>query len=183
MNFEDFLAAVAVGDRDRDFAVEPAGPAQCRIEDVGKVGCGDDDQVLPPGEAIHEGQELRDDPLLDFAHGVLAARSDCVDLIYENDAWRLPRSFLENLPEMGFALPVELVNDLGAVHREKTSLGFVPYGASDQRLSAPWRAMQKHPLWCVDSKSLKDLRITQRQLDDFADPMKLALQSADVLVR
>ena len=183
MDLEDLLAAFTVRDRDRDLAVETAGPPERRIEDVGKVRGSDDDQVLSPGKAVHQGQELRDDPLLNLAHDLLAARGDRVDFIDKDDARRLSRSFLEDLPKVRLAFPVEFMNDFRAVHREKTGFGLLRHGTSDQRLAAPGRTMQEHTLGRVDSESLEDLRVAQRQLDDFADPMELTLESADVLVR
>ena len=42
-----------IGRRDRDLAVEPAGPQQCRIQNVRAVGGGDEDHTLALTEPIH----------------------------------------------------------------------------------------------------------------------------------
>ena len=179
---EDLLAPDAVRNRDRDLAVEPARPAQGRIEQVGQVGGGDHDQMLPFGQPVHQRQQLRHHPLFHLADHVLAARRNGVDLIQKDDAGALARGLLEDLAQMGFALAVELVDDLRAAHRKEVGLGFMRDGARDQRLAASRRTMQQHALGGVDAQPLEDLRIAQRQLDHLADALQLRLQPADVLV-
>ena len=182
MDRKDLLAPVAVGNRDGDFAVEPAGPAQRRIQQVGQVGGGDDDQMLPLGQPVHKRQQLRHHALFHFADHVLAARRNGVDLVQKNDAGAFARGLLEDLAQMGLALAVELVDDLRAAHRIEIGLGFMGDGARDQRLAASRRAVQQDALGGVDPQPLEDLRIAQRQLDHLADALKLRLQPADVLV-
>ena len=46
VDLQDLLAPVAVGDRDGDLPVEAARPAQRRIQGIGDVGGGNDDDVL-----------------------------------------------------------------------------------------------------------------------------------------
>ncbi len=53
VDLEDLLAALAVGAVDDDLAVEAAGPQQRRVEDVGPVGGGDQDDVVLHLEAVH----------------------------------------------------------------------------------------------------------------------------------
>ena len=81
-----------------------------------------------------------------------------------------------------FALAVELVDDLRPVDREELRLGLVGDGAGDQRLAAAGRAVEQHALGRVDAQALEDLGVAERQLDDLADAVQLALEPADVLV-
>ncbi len=175
-------AAVPVGNRDGDLAVESAGPPQGGIEGIGQVGRGDDDHVLPLGQPVHQGQELGDDPFLDVADDLFALGRDGVDLVQEDDAGSIAGGLVEDLAEMGLALAVELVDDLRAVHREETSVGLMGHGTGDQRLAAAGRPVQQNALGWVDAQPLEHFGIAQRQLDDLANAMQLAFEAADILV-
>src|SRR5205823_12079154 len=58
VDVEDGLAALEVGPVDDDLAVEAAGAEQGRVEDVGPVGGGDQDDALTEVEPVHLHQEL-----------------------------------------------------------------------------------------------------------------------------
>ena len=94
MDLQDLFAPVAVRNGDGNLPVEPPRPPQGRIEDIGQVGRRDDDDLPPLGEPVHQRQELGDDPLLDFAHHLLAPGGNGVDLIQKMmlGALRLPSS-------------------------------------------------------------------------------------------
>ncbi len=184
VDLEDLAPAVAVGDRDGDLAVEPArAAAGAGSRTLGRLVAAMHDHVLPLGQPVHQGQQLGHDPLLDVADDLLALRRDGVDLVEEDDAGGLARGLVEDLAEVGFALAVELVDDLRSVHGEEPRVGLVGHGAGDQGLSAAGRAVEQHPLGWVDPQPLEDLRIAERQLDDLANPVQLALQAADIFVR
>src|SRR3954471_19077036 len=89
MDLEDLLAALAVGPVDDDLAVEAAGPQQCRVEDVGPVGGGDQDDVVLHLEAVHLDQQLVERLLalvVPAAQAGAAVAADSVDLVHEDDA-------------------------------------------------------------------------------------------------
>jgi hypothetical protein len=56
--FENELAATYVWQRHDDLAIKAPGPQQCRIQHIGTVGRGDDDDALAALEAIHLDQHL-----------------------------------------------------------------------------------------------------------------------------
>ena len=93
---QDLGAAGAVGDADLDFPVEAAGAAQRGVEVVGDVGGADDDDLAAGLEAVHQGEQLGDDALLDLAFDVGAIGGDRVDLVEEDDAGRLRLGFGED---------------------------------------------------------------------------------------
>ena len=64
---EDFAPAILVGHADDDLAVEAAGAAQRLVDRFGPVGRGDDDEVLPRLDPVHQRQQLRDQALLGLA--------------------------------------------------------------------------------------------------------------------
>ena len=58
VDLEDLGAALAVGAVHHDLAVEAAGAQQRRVEDVGPVGGGDEDDVVLHLEAVHLDEQL-----------------------------------------------------------------------------------------------------------------------------
>ena len=182
VNFQNLLPPVLVGNGDGDFAVEAARPAQGRVQHVGQVGGRQHDNVLTLRESVHQAQQLRHDALFHVADRTIAVRGNGVDLVEEDDARRLPRRLVENLPQVGFALAVELVDDFRAVDGEEVGLGFVGHGPGNQRLAAAGRPQQQHALGRVDAQSLEQFRVSQGQLDDLADTFELPPQAADVFV-
>src|SRR5581483_12490863 len=57
VELQEPAAALAVGRGHHDLAVEPTGPQESRVEDVGAVGGGDDDDVGVLAEAVHLDQQ------------------------------------------------------------------------------------------------------------------------------
>ncbi len=76
MDLEDLLPAFCVRDADLDLAVEPAPAPEGGVDDIGEVCCGDDHN-LPPGlQAVHQRQELGDDTALDLSLHHFTLRRD-----------------------------------------------------------------------------------------------------------
>ena len=94
------LASDDVGVGHHDLAVEAAGPQQRRVEHVGPVGGGDQDDAFIRLEAVHLHQELVE-RLLAFvitaAQAGAAMASDRVDLVDEDDAGRVLLGLLEHV--------------------------------------------------------------------------------------
>ena len=162
VDFQNLQPADAVRNRNRDFAVKPAGPAQCRVEHIGQVGGGDHDDVLAAVKSVHQGQQLGDDALFDVAYGMLALGRDGVDLVEKDDTGACAVASLENLAQMRFAFAVELMDDLRAVDRKEVGLGFVCDGARDQGLAASGRSIEQHAFGWIDPQALEHLGIAQR---------------------
>src|SRR5947209_11503778 len=98
MDAQNSLAAFEVGQIDDDAAVEAAGAEQRRIEDVGTVRSGDEDDAVVRFEAVHLHEELVQRLLalvVSAAEAGAAVTSDGVDFIDENDARRVFLSLLE----------------------------------------------------------------------------------------
>ena len=89
MHLEDGAAAADVGAIERDVAVEATGPQQRRVEDVGTVGGGDDDDVGGGLEAVHLDQQLVEGLLalvVAAAQAGATLAANRIDLIDEHDA-------------------------------------------------------------------------------------------------
>src|SRR2546422_1345021 len=183
VDLEDLLPPDAVRDPDLDLAVEPSGPPECGIDRLVPVRRADHDDLPATAEAVHEGEELRDDPPLHFARDLFSPRRDGVELVDEQDRGRVLLGLLEFLPETFLGLAVVLRHDLRALDRIEVRARLVRDGFRDQRLPRARRAEQKDALRRVDSEPLEQLRVLQRELDHLADLAELLLEPADVLVR
>ncbi len=99
---EDLLAALDVGARHDDLAVEAARAQQRRIEHVGAVGRGDDDDALVRLEAVHLDEQLVERLLalvIAVAEAGAAMAADRVDLVDEDDAGRVLLRLLEHVAD------------------------------------------------------------------------------------
>ena len=120
---EEAGAAPAVGRGHGHLAVEPAGPGEGGVEDVGPVGGGDDDDVGVLGEAVHldeEGVEGRLPLVVGAAAGggAVAGPADGVDLVEEDDAAGL-LGLGEEVADPGGAHADEHLGEVGAGRRSR----------------------------------------------------------------
>ena len=117
MHVEDLLAALAVGTVDDDLPVEAARAQQRRVEDVGPVGGGDEDDAVLRLEAVHLDEQLVEGLLalvVAAAHAGAAVAADGVDLVDEDDAGRVLLGLLEQVAHAGGADADEHLDEVGA---------------------------------------------------------------------
>ena len=70
-----------IRDTDVDLAIEAAEPTQRGVDTVGPIGGCHDNHMGAALEAVHQGQQLRDNTTLHLALGLLTLGGDRVDLI------------------------------------------------------------------------------------------------------
>ncbi|CAM3884808.1 hypothetical protein MYFR107205_29655 [Mycolicibacterium frederiksbergense] len=152
----------------RDLAVEPAGTQQGRIQDVGAVGRGDQDDALPLTETVHLDQQLVQ-RLLTLV--VAAAQTgatltpDGVDLVDEDDAGTVLLGLLEQVTHPGGADADEHLDEVRTRNREERNAGLTGDGAGQQRLTGSGRAEQQHTLGDLRAERLVPARVLQEVLD------------------
>ena len=98
MDLQDFPTTFPGRNADLYLPVETTRSSQSGVDSIFPVGGTDDDHLAPSGHAVHQGEQLGDDPPFDLARNVLAFRRDRIQLIYENDGGRVLFRFLELLP-------------------------------------------------------------------------------------
>ena len=178
VDLEDLLAALAVGAVDDDLAVEAAGPQQRRVEDVGPVGGGDQDDVVLHLEAVHLDQQLVQRLLalvVAAAHAGAAVAADGVDLVHEDDAGRVLFGLLEEVADAAGADADEHLDEVRAGDREEGDAGLAGDGAGEQRLAGAGRAVEQDALGDAGAERLEFLRV----LEEFLDLLQLLHRLVD----
>ena len=168
VHLEDLLAADDVRVRHDDLAVETAGPQQRRVEHVGPVGGGDEDDALVRLEAVHLDQQLVQRLLalvVAAAEAGAAMAADRVDLVDEDDARRVLLGLLEHVAHAAGADADEHLDEVGARDGEERHVRLAGDGAGEQRLAGAGRADQQHAARDAAAEPLELLRVAQ-ELDD-----------------
>ena len=159
---QDLLAAAHVGQRHYDLAVEAARAQQRRIEHVGAVGGGDDDDAFVALEAVHLHQQLVERLLalvVAAAEARAAVAADGVDLVDEDDARRVLLRLLEHVAHARGADADEHLHEVGARDGEERHLRLAGDGPRQQRLAGarasrpsarPWGSCRRASGTCRD---------------------------------
>ena len=168
---QDLLAAAHVGQRHHHLAVEAARAQQRRIEHVGPVGRGDDDDALVALEAVHLDQQLIQGLLalvVTAAQTRAAVPADGIDLIDEDDARGVLLGLLEHVAHARGAHADEHLDEVRARDGEERHLGLAGDGAREQRLAGARRADHQHALGDLAAELLELAGILQ-EVDDLDD--------------
>ena len=146
---QDALAALDVGARHDDAAIEAARAQQRRVEHVGAVGRGDDDDALVRLEAVHLDEELVQRLLalvVTAAEAGAAVAADRVDLVDEDDAGRVLLALLEQVAHAAGADADEHLDEVRAGDAEERHARLARDGAREQRLAGARRAHHQDAL-------------------------------------
>ena len=144
------------------------GTQQRRIEHVGTVGGGDDDDALVGLEAVHLDQQLVEGLLalvVAAAEAGAAMAADRVDLVDEDDAGRVLLGLLEHVAHAAGADADEHLDEVRAGDGEERHVGLARDRAGDQGLAGAGRADEQHAARNAAAEALEFLRIAQ-ELDD-----------------
>src|SRR4051812_48931043 len=161
-------AALAVGAVDDDLTVEAARAQQRRVEDVGTVGGGDQDDVVLHLEAVHLDEQLVERLLalvVTAAEAGAAVASDGVDLVHEDDAGRVLLGLLEEVAHAAGADAHEHLDEVRARDREERHAGLAGHRAGQQRLAGARGPVEQHALRDARAERLELLRVLQELLD------------------
>ena len=164
------LAADDVGRPDRDLPVEAAGTKQRRVEDVGTVGGGDQDDAALDVEAVHLDEQLVQRLLalvVAAAEAGTAVPSDRVDLVDEDDRRRVRLGLLEQVTHPGRTDTDEHLDEVRAGDRVERHAGLTGDSAREQGLAGTGRAVEQHALRDLGADRLELGRIGEELLDLF----------------
>ena len=169
------IAALEVGRSTGDLPVEAAGAQQRRVEDVGAVGRGDEDDAALDVEAVHLDQQLVQGLLalvVAAAEAGAAVPADGVDLVDEDDGRGVGLGLLEQVAHAGGADADEHLDEVRAGDRVERHAGLAGDGAGQQRLAGAGRAVQQHALGDLGADRLELRRLLQELLDLLRAPRR-----------
>ena len=182
VHLEDLVPAVEVGGVDRDLPVEAARTQQRRVEDVGTVGRGDEDDPAADVEAVHLDEQLVEGLLalvVTAAHAGAAVAADGVDLVDEDDRRSVLLGLLEQVADAGGTDADEHLDEVGAGDRVERHAGLARDRAGEQRLAGAGRAVEQHALGDLGAHGL-ELRRLLEELLDLAELLDGLLAAGDV---
>ncbi len=165
------LATTDIGKRHHHLAVEAARAQQRRVEHIGTVGGGDDDDAFIGLEAIHLDQQLVQRLLalvVAAAHAGAARTTHGIDLVDEDDAGCLLLGLLEHVAHTGSTHTDEHLDEVGAGDREERHLGLAGDGLRQQGLAGTGRPDHQDTAGDGATQPLELGRITQ-EVDQFLD--------------
>ena len=142
MDLEDLQPPCPVGGLHRHPAVEPSGPEQRRIEDLGPVGRAEHDDRLGRLEPVHLGEDLIE-RLLALVVGAgdlgraLARAADRVELVDEDDRRRGLLGLGEQVAHARGADADDRLDELRGRDREERGVRLAGDRARQQRLAGP----------------------------------------------
>ena len=168
VHLEDLPAALHVGAVDGDLAVEAAGTKQRRVEDVGPVGGGDEDDAALDVEAVHLDEHLVQRLLalvVPAAHAGATVPADSVDLVDEDDRRGVGLGLLEQVAHAAGADTDEHLDEVGAGDRVEGHARLARDGAREQRLAGAGRAVQQDALGDLRADGLELAGLLQELLD------------------
>ena len=143
MKLKNVLTAGQVGQLNGDTAVKTAGAQQGRVEAVGAVGCGQNNDTLVVVEAVHLGQQLVERLLalvVAAKAAAIALLADSIDLVDKDDARGLFLGLLKQVTHLGGAATDEHLNELGARNAKERHARLAGNSLGEQGLTGARRA-------------------------------------------
>ena len=175
-------ALLVLGQRHDDRAIEATGAQQRRVEDVGTVGGGEDDDAFAGLEAVHLGEHLVERLLtlvVPATEAGAALAADRVDLVDEDDGPTHLAGLLEEVADAAGADADEHLHEVATGDRQEADACLAGDGPGEQRLAGTWRTDEQDALRhsCTD---LAEPLGHPQEVDDFGDLLLDAFVAGDV---
>ena len=168
-----------------DAAIEAAGTKQRRIENIGPVGRGDQNDAFIRFEAVHFDQQGIQ-RLLAFVVTAAQARAAMaahgVNFVDEDDAGRVLLALFEQVAHAACADADEHFDEVRAGDREERNVRLSRNGPRQQRLTRSRRPDQQNALRDASAQLLELLRVLQ-EFDDFLQLFLGFVGAGDILER
>src|SRR5438552_3725639 len=183
MHAEDAFPALHIRPRHDHAAVEAAGTEERRVEHVGAVRGGDQDDALVGLEAVHLDEELVERLLalvVAAAETRAAVTADGVDLVDEDDARGVLLPLHEEIAHPRGAHADEHLDEVRAGDGEERHPGLAGDCAGEQRLAGPRGADEQHTLGDATAELGELLRVLEER-DDLLELLLGLVDAGDVV--
>ncbi len=171
MDLEDLDPFVERRQGHHDLTVEPTGPEERGVEDVGAVRRRHHHDSLGGFEAVHLGEHLVERLLalvVAATEAGAALAADGVDLVDEDDRGCLLLRSGEQVAHAGRADSDEHLHEVGAGDRDERDAGLTRDRAGDERFTGSGRPDEQHTLRDARADLLELARLLQEP-DDLGD--------------
>ena len=168
MHAQDLLAALHIRTVDRNLTVKTTGTQQRRIQNVGAVGGGDQDDRLAFLKAVHLDQQLVERLLalvVTAAQASSALTSHGIDLIDEDDRRGLGLGLLKEVTHTAGADTYEHLDKVGTRDAKERHARLAGNGLGQQRFTGARRANQQHATRDLGAQLAIAIRIAQKVTD------------------
>ena len=168
MDFKDFLAPLHIRRIDLNLAVKATWTKQGRIQNVGSVGCGNQNHIGFGIKTIHLNEQLVESLLalvVATTHTGTAVAPDGINFIDEDDGWCVLFGLGEQISHARCSDPHKHFDKVRAGNRIKRHIGFPGNGSGKQGLTCSRRAIQKHTLRDSGSDFQELFRVAQKLFD------------------
>src|SRR4030095_7284169 len=168
---EDAFSALDVRTVDDNAAVEAAGTQQRRVENIGAIGCRDEDDALIRLEAIHFDEQLVEclfALVMAAAKARAAVSADRINFVDEDDTRGVLLALLEQVADARGADADEHLDKVGPADGEKWNVRFARDGACQQRLAGSRGSHQKDAFRNAAAEFLEFLWLAE-ELDDLLE--------------
>ena len=168
MHAQDLLAALYVRAVNRDLAVKTAGTQQRRIQNVGAVGRGDQDDRLAFLKTVHLDQQLVERLLalvVTAAQAGSALTSHGIDLVNKDDRRSLRLGLLKKVAHAAGANAHEHLDKVRTRDAKERHARLAGNGLGQQRLTGTRRAHQQNAARNLGAQLAIAVRIAQEVAD------------------
>src|ERR1051325_6115288 len=182
MHPKNFLAPFYIGQVNRDLAVKSARAQQRRIQHIGTIGGGDNNDAFLSIEPVHL-DEKRIQGLLALVmaatNTMTAMAPDRVDLVDEYDAGRRFLSLFKHVAHTRGAHANEHLHKIRSADGEEWHICFSRDRAREQGFTSARRTDEQNAFWNSPAQFLKFFWVAQK-LDEFLDFVLSFLDARDV---
>ena len=165
MDGQDLFPTLDIRAGNNDLAVKAARTQQSRVEHIGAVGCGDDDDAFVGVEPVHFDQQLVQRLLalvIAAAKASAAVATDGVNFVDEDDAGRRFLRLLEHVADPAGTDTDKHFNKVGAGNVEERHIGLPGNGAGQQGFAGSGGANQECALGDFAAKAVEFGRVLQK---------------------
>ena len=183
MKLKNVLTTGQVGQLNGNTAIKTTGAQQGRVEAVGAVSCGEDNDTLMVVEAVHLSQQLVERLLalvVATKAAAIALLADGINLIDKDDARGLFLGLLKQIAHLGGATADEHLNELRARNAKERHARLAGNSLGEQGLTGTRRADEESTARQFGADLLVALRLLQKVNDLFEGLLSLFL-AGDVL--
>ena len=162
MDLQYALSALDVRVWDYDLAVEPARSHKSGIEHIGPVGCRDEDNTFVGFEAVHlhkKGVERLFPLVVPPSQTCSAVSAHSVDLVNENDTWRVLLALVEQVPYPGGSYTHKHLHKIGTADGKERHAGLTRDSFGQKGFTCAWRTHEQDSLWYLATEPLKPLGV------------------------